>query len=189
MPGGADSSHSAKVKATNKLAKKNQRKFEEPQLLDINRYNEENDRGDAQRLQGRYNVASGMLGRFARGDPRDTDKIIKHQLASSPGQFGVVHATDDDVAYMKAKKDQEYNWRSLRLGQYLVHPERPETQDHAFAVFPELKEYPDEYHRDNLAVQEALRTMLRDGKLGGKEGMYIYNYVCNRHFTNCSHRP
>ena len=161
MPGGADGSHTAKVKATNKLAKKNQRKFEEPQLLDHGRYVAENAADGRNSIPGRYNVASGHLGHFIRPNARDGDIAIKQQLARDPTQFGVVHATDEDVSYIKSKKDEEYNYRSLRLGQYLIDPERPESQDHAFAVFPELKEYPDEYHRDNLAVQEALRTMLR----------------------------
>lgn len=182
MPGGADSSHTSKVKGTNKLAKKNQRKFEPPQLLDKQRYDAENAEDGANNVKGRYNIASGMVGRYARSDPRDTDKAIKQQLARDPKQFGIVHATDEDVDYMKSKKEQEYYWRSLRLGQYLIDAERPETQDHAFAVFPELKDYPDEYHRDNLAVQEALRTMLRDGKLGGKEDHELIMHICRPDF-------
>lgn len=181
MPGGADSSHTSKVKGASKLAKKNQRKFEPPQLLDKQRYDEEN-KLDGTTHPGHYNIASGMVGRYARSDPRDTDKLIKQQLARDPRQFGTVQATDDDVSYMKSKKDEEYYMRTLKLGQYLIDPERPETQDHAFAIFPALKEYPDEFHRDNLAIQEALRTMLRDGKLGGQEDHELIMHICRPDF-------
>jgi hypothetical protein len=161
------SGHTARVKSVNKLAKKNQKKFLEPQLLDPHRY--ERERTSEKNGPGRYNIASGMVGHWVEPDSRDTKMAIKSQLAKDDRQMGQVMATDEDVEYIKSKKDQEYYWSSLRLGQYLIDPERPETQDHAFAVLPELKDYPDQYHRDNLAIQEALRTMLRDGKLGGLE--------------------
>ena len=36
-------------------------------------------------------------------------------------------------------------------------------------LFPEFRQIPDKYYRTQLAVQEALRTILQDGKIRGHD--------------------
>lgn len=70
---------------------------------------------------------------------------------------------------MKRKKGNEQYVHTLRTANLLIDPEDPSTQEKAYELFGELRDYPEEYHTQNLAMQEALRTMLRDGTIGGRE--------------------
>lgn len=49
-------------------------------------------------------------------------------------------------------------------------------------MFPELKDYPEEYHQENLAIQEALRTMLRDGVISGKDDNALIAHIVRDDF-------
>jgi hypothetical protein len=159
----SDKTHRSSVSAADKRAEKLQNKMKPAQLLDP----------DALRRQqikdpSAYPIASTFQGQWYRPDKRDTDYKIRQDLiggnANGATPFGVMTAGEKEIEYLKDKKKQEeYNFQ-LRLGSMLIDPQRPETQEKAFSIFPQLKEYPDDYHAQNLAVQEALRTMLRDGK-------------------------
>jgi hypothetical protein len=59
------------------------------------------------------------------------------------------------------------------LASYLIDPERIDTQERTFKMFPELKDIPDKLHRESLGMQIRLRTLLRDGIIRGKEGIII----------------
>lgn len=75
------------------------------------------------------------------------------------------------IDYFKDKKEQEAYLTELALAEYLIDSKRPETQEKAYAMFSELQSVPDEYYQTNLALQEALRTLLRDGQIRGKDGL------------------
>ena len=43
------------------------------------------------------------------------------------------------------------------------------TIDYLQEIYPEFRSVPEEHHRTQLAIQEALRTILRDGKIRGRD--------------------
>jgi len=175
---GAGKNHRERVSAMNARVSRLQRKTLPPQILDKERYQVERT-GD---ITGKYHQPGYEVGHWVKPDPRDTDMKIRRELinnnpaGSTP--FGIMTAGQEVVDYLKEKKDQESYWEELRLAGYLIDSDKPDTQDHAFNVFPELKEVPEQYHVQNLAIQEALRTLLRDGRIAGKDdNSLIYHII------------
>ena len=181
-----DKGHRAKVAAKEKMAAKWEKKLSKGQILDPALLAEQQRDGDEQRrAKGFLPTAALFTGKWVRPDKRDTNMQIRRELikkgpqqgAGGATDFGVMTVNDDLIEYLKGKKEQEENWHQLRLASYLIDPKRPETQDRAFEMFPELKEYPDQYHNDNLAIQETLRLIIRDGKLGGPEDNALIAHI------------
>ena len=81
---------------------------------------------------------------------------IRKELVGTPSQshgatpYGVMTAGPEVIDYLKAKKDQEEYWHQLRLAGFLVDSKRPETQENAWGIYPELRDVPEQYHTQNL---------------------------------------
>lgn len=123
-----------------------------------------------------YDVANTYVGHWTRGSDADERMKAQRELLKAGNQqngvtpWGVVNVDPNTaIDWLKEKKNQQEYLLEAQLGTFLVDPKRPETQDKAFSMFPELKEYPDAHFHNTLAMQEALRTMLRDGVVGSKE--------------------
>ena len=141
--------------------------------------------------KGHFPIHATQKGHWTQPSGKDTDKSIKMGLVqqsrangagNNNGPFGQIMQSDDDVSWMKEKKLQDENWAQLRLLGYLIDPLQPESQDVAYAIAPELKSYPEQVHMENLALQEALRVLLRDGKLGGKEDNALIYHILRPDF-------
>lgn len=155
--------HMARAKAADKEAKKHQTAYLPNQALDFKEL--EADQGRL--AEGQFPRSWLFPGKYLLPDPRDTDLAITRQLVnpqtgSTP--YGIVHTDSKDlVKYVKDKKAQETNLFQLQLASQLIDPNRPETQEYVFKKFPQLVEIPEEAHRENIMLQETLRTLLRDG--------------------------
>jgi hypothetical protein len=126
--------------------------------------------------KNQYDVANTYVGHWARGSPLDEEFKARRELLQrgNPNYgatpYGIVSVDPDQaIAYMNEKKSQEQWMLETQLGSYLVDPKRPETQEKAFTMFPELTEYPDAHHTNLLAMQESLRQMLKSGTIGSKD--------------------
>ena len=53
----------------------------------------------------------------------------------------------------------------MKLAEYLRDSNDPRSGEQLMELFPEFRQIPDEYYRTQLAVQEALQTILQDGKI------------------------
>jgi len=96
--------------------------------------------------------------------------------------YGVPVMDDKVIDYLTDKKKAEDSLSELRLAAYTIDPKNPQSQERAFQNFPQLKEYPDQAHMQNLSMQEALRTMLRDGTVGGPEDLSLLRAVLREDF-------
>ncbi len=151
------------------------RGFSAPQslLASVNPNNNNKEASSAKEAREMYPIQHAFQGRWTRPDPRDEDFMLRKQIinpVTGASQYGVVHADGSEIIeYFKDKKAQEEQKTLWAMGSYLIDPARPETQERAFSIFPELRTYPDAYHWENVQMQEALRTMLRDGQINGQE--------------------
>lgn len=177
--------HKARVHAVAKQQKHYDDKFLEPQVVNEDRL--ERDRlaanlapeGYLERTRDnahlyRYPISAHHVGRWLRPDPRDTDmqirgSLVKPELGAGGTPYGMMTVNDDVIGYFKDKKEQEMYLKDLSLAEYLIDGKRPETQEDTYNMFPELRDVPDEWFQTTIALQEALRTLLRDGKIRGRE--------------------
>jgi hypothetical protein len=133
---------------------------------------------------GNYPVSASLVGHWLRPSQKDTDLEIRRNLIlrgdeakSANTPYGQLMVGDELIDYMKEKKIQQENLAELQLGAYLIDPQRPETQKKAYSILPELRDYPQEYHLQNVAIQEALRMMLVEGEIGGKEDLAVIRHI------------
>jgi len=176
--------HRSAVEGTQERSRRLQRKTLPPQVLDHTRAAIQQKDGIT---ENRYPQAGYEVGHWVQPDERDTDMKMRTELIGSSTSgatpFGVMTAGQEVIDYLKAKKDQEEYWYELKLAGYLIDEKRPETQDNAFGIFPELREVPEQYHTQNLAMQEAIRTMLRDGKISGKEDNSLIAHIIREDYV------
>jgi len=139
-------------------------------ILDTGRLNREKD-------AGHIPIAALQQGPWIQPDSRDTRMEVRRKLLQeSKGKatpWGQMTAGDEVVDYVLDRKLKEENWNHLRFGAYLIDSKKPDSQDFAFSVLPELREYPEYSHAKDLAFQEALRLMIRDGKVGGRDDLAL----------------
>jgi hypothetical protein len=177
--------HRSAVEGTQERSRRLQRKTLPPQVLDHTRAAIQQKAGIT---DNRYPQAGYEVGHWVQPDERDTDMKMRTELIGTGNTtggtpFGVMTAGQEVIDYLKAKKDQEEYWYELKLAGYLIDEKRPETQDNAFGIFPELREVPEQYHTQNLAMQEAIRTMLRDGKISGKEDNSLIAHIIREDYV------
>lgn len=181
--------HKEKVRSSANKSRTLDNKLSQPQVLDPQRLERENkekfDKQTDYHQKYNYPVAAGMVGHWVRPDPRDTEMQVRREAAKMSGigngaitPWGIQSAPDDLGNWLMQKKEQEEYWQQLKLASYLIDSKNPATQDPVYTIFPELRDYPEQVHTQNLQVQEALRTMLRDGTVRGKEdNMLVYKLI------------
>jgi hypothetical protein len=196
LKGGVKKSNKAQVRETEARSAAIEKQFLPSTHLNPAEANTElgNARGDAEhsdtriaRDRNHFPIHATLKGHWTQPSSKDTDKAIKMQLVKKAekgvnGPFGQIMQSEDDISWMKEKKLQDENWAQTRLLGYLIDPLQPESQDIAYAIAPELKSYPEQVHLENLALQEALRVLLRDGKLGGKEDNALIYHILRPDF-------
>ena len=139
--------------------------------------------------KGLYPAVYGSGGQWTSPNKKDTDILIRRQLLSegkadnAVTPFGLMTAGQEVIDYLKEKKEQENYYLTTQLATYLVDPQRPETQEKAFLVAPELREVPEKQHERDLAIQEALRVMLRDGQIRGPEDHLLIMEICKDQYV------
>ena len=95
-----------------------------------------------------YPTVYGETAKWAEPSKKDEDMKIRKQLVGDPANtqgatpFGVMTAGPEVLDYIKEKKAQQEWAINTRLAAYLVDPKRPETQERALIVAPQLRELP-----------------------------------------------
>jgi hypothetical protein len=177
-----DGSHKARTKAAQTRQTAFNHLTDGPTPIDAKRHDanrrnvltQQNQANALARPWSGYPVDHLFTGNYIRTDDKQDEymqflgNLQNKQIAINPKEI---------YEYGQDKLAAEQFVNELRLGTYLVDPKNPDTQDRAFAIFPELKEYPEEFHAQNLAIQEALRTMIRDGVLRGREDHALVMYL------------
>lgn len=89
-------------------------------------------------------------------------------------EWGTKIAPIEKLAQIKrdALQKQE-QLQLLQLGSQLIDQQFPETQEHAFAVLPELKTAPEEYMQSAVVEQMAIWYILRTGIIRGKKDLEL----------------
>ena len=173
---GGGKEHRARVAGATHRQKKLDNKLVPPSVVNPVRAVDEIDAWKTTDGKGfKYPVAAQHAGRWTRPDPRDTDMKIREELVQQntvvPGAtpWGQLSVGPEVIDYLKDKKEQEAYLNEIKLAEYLEDGSNPMTIDYLREIYPEFRSVPEEYHRTQLAVQEALRTILRDGKIRGRD--------------------
>ena len=122
-----------------------------------------------------YPAVYGDKAQWTEPSSKDRDMMIRRQLLTEGNEdnavtpYGLLTAGPEVFDYLKEKKAQEEYFQNTKMAAFLVDPQRPETQERAFLVAPQLRELPEKQHEKDIAIQEALRVMLRDGFIRGPE--------------------
>ena len=175
-----------RVKDTARAQKKLDNKYLEPQV--INEHRIAQDRADGfetgpittqeQAMKWKYPTTAHHVGHWLRGDPRDTDMTIRKELlergrlkgqGNGTTEYGQLMVGPEVVDYVKDKKEQEQYLGELALAEALIDGKQPWTQEHAYSMYKELREEPENWHASQLALQEAVRSLLHDGVIRDKE--------------------
>lgn len=127
---------------------------------------------------GVVDVDNMLRGRYIKPNiKKDTEMNIWQNL---PSEVGTKVVTDKHVKYFKQKKDEAEKFELLRLASQLIDPRNPETQEFAYAVFPDLYNVPEQTFRDDMAIQLAVRSMVRAGRVNGAEDIaLIYRLIAS----------
>lgn len=103
----------------------------------------------------------------------DNELMLRKQYGelSKDGKapLGELTVTSDFLGKLGKKKEAEEYLRELQLANYLIDSDIPESQERVFQIFGELKDVPDKEFMQFVTHQEALRIMLRDGVVRGKD--------------------
>ncbi len=110
-------------------------------------------------------------GKWVKSNPAVDDELALREEYQNLGKkpFGELIADTKLFDALQDKKSKEEYLQYLKLGQQLVDPKDPLSQQRAFQVVPELKSVPEEQFDEDLAMQEWIRLLLRDGASIGPE--------------------
>jgi hypothetical protein len=109
--------------------------------------------------------------KWVKPGPLDDEMVLRQEYQKDhKGTLGELVLTDDKFFNaLEDKKAKEEYLQYLKVGQQLVDPEDPLSQQRAFQIVPELKSLPEEQFDEDLAFQEWIRLLLRDGATMGPE--------------------
>jgi hypothetical protein len=131
-----------------------------------------------------------MVGRFMPKD-KEFDTYLKarrelvdqsDKAAAGKTPYGVLTVGDDVIHGIMRKKETEEYMRFLGLGEALIDPDDPRTYERAYAILPELREVPDAWFKEQLALCIALRTLLMQGEIKGPDDHALVLRICHPDF-------
>ncbi len=122
---------------------------------------------------------------WVKGDPERDDKIkIKEEyqedakLRQDSGRYGKLIADERDLDYIRSQKDKEEYLQYLKMSMAIVDPEKPETVAILKRVAPEVVDLPEKNHRQSIAFQRWLRTILTNGIVEGEDDHKFMYEIC-----------
>ena len=123
------------------------------------------------------------MGHFIPPDSRDSFMETLEQITTNQNgpstKYGVINTTADQVVpYIRKKKDNAWYLNNLRTAEYLVDPSDPKTVKGLYAIYPELKEVPDQWYQDMVAVQWSLKELLQFGEIRSKDDHALVMHIC-----------
>jgi hypothetical protein len=191
--------HASRVGQAVKLHDKAHKRTEAPTAVDeyeIQRQLNQSQPEDNEAMNGRFKfpVSALHIGHHLQGHPADTklqalEDYVKISGAADAGRGGagphglIMAPTDQIIDRAMWSKEQELYLGQLALAEKLIDAKNPETQEKAYALFPQLQSVPDEYYQEQMALQEALRTLLRDGQIRGQEDNALIARICADDFV------
>lgn len=110
-------------------------------------------------------------GKWVQPGPYDDEMQMREDYKDHyDGKWGKLVLSDSKLFdALDEKKSKEEYLQYLKLGHKLVDPNDPLSQQRAFQVVPELKSIPEEQFDEDVAFQEWIRILLRDGTILGAE--------------------
>lgn len=166
-------------------------KYPAPQAVNPERANRDMDlaraeaRGDVGVTpKGVFPLSAYHTGKFIEADGAKDDyyRAQEDVVRATGNRFGMHMAPPGLPQYWMDKKKDELYMNVLRFGEYLVDEKDPRTQDNLYSIFPELKEKPDQYYRDEIALQWALHNLLKAGQIKTKNDHMLVSLICRPHF-------
>lgn len=134
--------------------------------------------------KGVFPLSAYHVGNFIEPDGgKDTYYKAHEDVVRATGnRYGTHFAPPGLTEYFMDKKKDELYMNVLRFGEYLVDEKDPRTQDNLYSIFPELKEKPNQYYRDEIALQWALHNLLKAGQIKTKNDHMLVSLICRPHF-------
>jgi hypothetical protein len=140
------------------------------------------DRADGAKT-GKFPLSALHTGHYIQDDDRTTYyKAHEDVVAATGKRFGEHFAPPGLTEYFLDKKDKELYFNQLKFAEYLADSSRPDTQEHLYSIFPELKERPEEYYRQEIALQWTLKSILAAGKIKSKADFMLIAHVVRPDF-------
>lgn len=127
---------------------------------------------------GEINPTTLSYGHFTRPDPKDEKMELWSNWDGKDTNVQKI-LTDEQLQYEIDKKKQIEQMNIYSLANQLIDSRRPETQDEAYRIMPELKIFPEQAFRVSLSIQLALRQMMRDGRVRGQDDIQLIYKILN----------
>lgn len=86
------------------------------------------------------------------------------------------------ISYAQKKEDEMDRENFLGMASLLIDPNNPETQKNAYSVVPELRDVPEQFYNDQVALSMTIHSMLRDGQVRGREDFELLYYILGPDF-------
>lgn len=86
------------------------------------------------------------------------------------------------ISYAQKKEDEMDRENFLGMASLLIDPKNPETQKTAYSVIPELRDIPESFYNDQVALSMTIHAMLRDGQIRGREDFELLYYILGPDF-------
>lgn len=127
-------------------------------------------------------------GKWVKGNPERDANIRNYTQFIEQGQKSLnaspVITVDPEtyISYAQQKEDQMDRENFLSLASLLIDPKNPETQKDAYSVVPELRDIPESYYKDQVALSMTIHSMLRDGQIRGREDFDLLYFILGPDF-------
>jgi hypothetical protein len=183
------SGQSSRIQQTKATANKYQKYFTPPVIPNLEKTQKE-----AQNAAKSGEMKEGVKSKFPQGiyhvghflPPDDRDNFYETLLQitgenkESPPftKYGVVTAPESLVPYLNEKKEKAWYLNNLRTAEYLVDPTDPRTVKQLYEIYPELRDVPEQWYQDMMAVQWSLKELLQFGEIRSKDDHALVMHVC-----------
>ncbi len=125
-------------------------------------------------------------GKWVNTNP-EKDKQIKDYttfVKKNPFKAEPVITVDPEtyISYAQKKEDEMDRENFLGMASLLIDPNNPETQKNAYSVVPELRDVPEQFYNDQVALSMTIHALLRDGQVRGREDFELLYYILGPDF-------
>jgi hypothetical protein len=128
-------------------------------------------KAERKQLQSGFTLpGTNLKGKWLPEDTKfDSELEARREYVAKGNPLGTLSVDDKFLEGFNRKREKEEYVKTLRLANYLIDDKVPESQERVFSIFNELRDVPDEEFMRNLQNQDALRLILRNGALKGRE--------------------
>lgn len=135
--------------------------------------------------RGEFPTHALHYGRFIQPDPKAEFYSDWYSLEGNGGTgqgWGLKTMPPGLIEFAQRQKWKQDEFAKLSFARHLVDSRDPNSQEYAYQLVPQLRDMPEEAYEEMLGIQTALRIMLRDGKLHGKEDFELLYRILDEDF-------